>query len=86
MNTPSTSDFNLVGAVFGRIGVEGLTARELSMYRGPSPSDLLDAGCEAVVLGHYFPWDPDETARAAACSPTASAPRPMLVPTTVPAA
>lgn len=47
------------------VGVEGLGERELRLYRGPEPERLLDVGCEAVFLGHYFPWDPATTAQVA---------------------
>lgn len=47
------------------IGAEGLSERDLRLYRGPEPERLLDAGCEAVFLGHYFPWDPARTAEVA---------------------
>lgn len=43
----------------------GLTAKDLVAYRGPSDAELAEAGVRAVFLGHYLPWDPDDTRRVA---------------------
>jgi N-acetyl sugar amidotransferase len=55
-----------------------LTARDLLAYRGPGEDELDAAGCEAVFLGHYFPWDPErvlEVAKAHGFSADPSGPR-----------
>ncbi len=42
-----------------------LPAKALTPYFGPSAKDLSSAGVRAVFLGHYFRWDPENTARVA---------------------
>ncbi|MEJ7786231.1 MAG: N-acetyl sugar amidotransferase [Solirubrobacteraceae bacterium] len=58
------------GAVQGTVAedwiCEGLTARDLSAYHGPSDSELGAKGVRAVFLGMFFEWDPQETYRVAA--------------------
>lgn len=44
---------------------QGLTERELAPYFGPSDAELAQKGVKAVFLGHYFRWDPNETAKIA---------------------
>jgi N-acetyl sugar amidotransferase len=44
---------------------ETLTARDLTPYFGPDPAALTARDIHAIFLGHYFPWDPDMTRRAA---------------------
>jgi N-acetyl sugar amidotransferase len=39
------------------IGVDGLTARELTPYFYPEDKELEDAGILSLFLGHYFFWD-----------------------------
>ncbi|NJB67089.1 N-acetyl sugar amidotransferase [Desulfobaculum xiamenense] len=50
------------------IGSEGLSARDLTPYFGPSPDDLEAKGLRAVFLGWYFPWDPEAVRRVASGS------------------
>jgi N-acetyl sugar amidotransferase len=38
---------------------DALGTAELAAYRGPSVTELRDAGTLAVFLGYYFPWDPE---------------------------
>lgn len=45
---------------------EDLTAKDLTAYFGPSPTEALRAGVRGIFLGYYFPWDPAETAAVAA--------------------
>jgi len=47
---------------------EGFTEKELAAYFAPSDAELEAAGVLAVFLGYYFPWDPEETRRAAAAN------------------
>jgi N-acetyl sugar amidotransferase len=44
---------------------DSLTAKELAPYFGPSPDQMAEAGVRAIFLGHYLPWDPQETMRIA---------------------
>lgn len=44
---------------------DGLTAKELTPYCGPSDVELEAKGVSAVFLGYYFPWDPETTLAAA---------------------
>ena len=66
------------------VGAEGLTEGDLIAYRGPSDADLDAAGCRAVFLGHFLPWDPEAVLaiarRRTASAPTPTAPAPA--PTT----
>lgn len=39
------------------IGVDGLTAKDLTPYFYPSDEDLKEAGIVSLFLGHYFFWD-----------------------------
>lgn len=39
------------------IGVDGLTAKELTPYFYPSDEELENAGVTSLFLGHYFFWD-----------------------------
>lgn len=39
------------------IGVDGLTAKDLTPYFYPSDEDLKKAGIMSLFLGHYFFWD-----------------------------
>ena len=39
------------------IGVDGLTAKELTPYFYPSDTELEDIGITSIFLGHYFFWD-----------------------------
>lgn len=39
------------------IGVDGLTAKDLTPYFYPSDEDLKKAGIVSLFLGHYFFWD-----------------------------
>lgn len=39
------------------IGVDGLTAKDLTPYFYPSDKELKDAGVVSLFLGHYFFWD-----------------------------
>jgi N-acetyl sugar amidotransferase len=39
------------------IGVDGLTAKDLTPYFYPSDEQLEDAGIVSIFLGHYFFWD-----------------------------
>lgn len=59
--------FGVTGGTTWRdwVGAEGLTERDLIAHRAPSDAELEAAGCRAVFLGHFFPWDP-ETVLAAA--------------------
>lgn len=43
-----------------------LTEKELAPYFGPTDAELEEAGVNAVFLGHYFRFDPQESARVAA--------------------
>jgi N-acetyl sugar amidotransferase len=43
----------------------GLDERDLAAYFGPSPSEVATQGVNAVFLGCYFAWDPQETLRVA---------------------
>lgn len=43
-----------------------LTAREVAAYTPPTDEALEKAGTRAVFLGHYFPWDPEQTKDVAA--------------------
>lgn len=45
---------------------DALSRRDLTPYFGPSDSELAEKGVRAVFLGHFFEWDPSETARVAA--------------------
>jgi N-acetyl sugar amidotransferase len=45
---------------------DGLDARDLAAYRGPSDDQMRAAGTRAVFLGMFFEWDPQETYRVAA--------------------
>jgi N-acetyl sugar amidotransferase len=40
---------------------EDLSAKDLAGYFGPDPDLLEEHGTRAIFLGHYFPWDPDQT-------------------------
>jgi N-acetyl sugar amidotransferase len=42
-----------------------LTHKELTPYFGPDADELVLAGIDAVFLGHYFEWDPEQTAAVA---------------------
>ena len=42
-----------------------LTAKDLAAYFGPSPEEVERANIQAIFLGHYLPWDPEETRRVA---------------------
>lgn len=44
---------------------DGLTAKDLAAYFGPSEAALERAGVRAIFLGYYLPWDPAETRRVA---------------------
>ena len=44
----------------------GLSARDLIAYRGPSASEVREAGVLAVFLGYYFAWDPERSRQVAA--------------------
>ena len=37
---------------------DGLTAKQLTAYTGPTDEELERAGVLAVFLGYYFRWDP----------------------------
>jgi N-acetyl sugar amidotransferase len=39
------------------IGVDGMTAKELTPYFYPSDEELQKAGIKSIFLGHYFFWD-----------------------------
>ncbi len=39
------------------IGVEGITAKELTPYFYPSDEDIKRVGIRGIFLGHYFFWD-----------------------------
>jgi N-acetyl sugar amidotransferase len=58
------------GAVHGTTAedwvCDGLGARDLAPYRGPSEEELRAAGVRAVFLGMFVEWDPEETYRVAA--------------------
>lgn len=43
-----------------------LSARELTAYTPPDDDALKRTRCQAVFLGHYFPWDPEHTKDVAA--------------------
>lgn len=59
--------FGVTGGTTWRdwVGAEGLAEGDLVAYRGPSDAELQAAGCRAVFLGHYFPWDPATVLAAA---------------------
>lgn len=40
---------------------DDLLRSDLTAYFGPTPEELNAAGTDAVFLGYYLPWDPDET-------------------------
>jgi hypothetical protein len=40
---------------------EDLSAKDLTAYFGPNPDELERAGIRAEFLGHYFPWDAEES-------------------------
>ena len=42
-----------------------LTARELTPYFGPTDKEMDKQGIEAVFLGYYFPWDVQNSLKAA---------------------
>ena len=44
---------------------DGLSAKDLAAYFGPSSAELETAGVRAVFLGYYLPWDPEETRQVA---------------------
>lgn len=44
---------------------EELTQKELTPYFGPTAEALTQAEINAVFLGYYFPWDPEESLRVA---------------------
>jgi len=72
--------FGVTGGTTWRdwIGAEGLSEGDLIAYRGPSDADLEAAGCRAVFLGHFFPWDPEAalaTATAHGFRPDPDGPR-----------
>lgn len=54
-----------------------LTERELTPYFAPGPEELEAAGVNAVFLGHFVPWDPQESLETALAHgfETADAPR-----------
>jgi len=58
------------GAVHGTTAADwvgdGLDARDLAAYRGPTEEELRAAGVRAIFLGMFFEWDPQETYRIAA--------------------
>ena len=39
---------------------DGLSAADMTPYRGPSDEQLAEAGVRAIFLGMFFPWDPQE--------------------------
>jgi N-acetyl sugar amidotransferase len=39
------------------IGVDGITQRDLSLYRYPSDEDICRVGVTGLFLGYYFKWD-----------------------------
>jgi hypothetical protein len=43
----------------------GLSASDLTPYRGPTEAELDAAGVLAVFLGYYFEWDPETTLQVA---------------------
>jgi len=47
------------------LGVEGLDERDLIPYRLPSTEALATAGVDAIFLGHFLPWDEEESLRVA---------------------
>ena len=47
------------------VGMEGLTARDMSDYTGPSDEALEAAGVEVHFLGQYIPWDSHANAEKA---------------------
>jgi N-acetyl sugar amidotransferase len=53
------------GAVHGTTAADwvgdGLSARDLTPYWGPTDEELAAKGVRAVFLGMYFPWDPVQT-------------------------
>jgi N-acetyl sugar amidotransferase len=57
------------GAVHGTTAADWvsdeLPAEQLTPYFGPSDDELAASGTEAVFLGWFFRWDPEETARIA---------------------
>lgn len=44
---------------------DGLSAKDLAAYFGPTSDELAEAGVLAVFLGYYFEWDPERTLAAA---------------------
>jgi N-acetyl sugar amidotransferase len=55
---------------------EELTARDLTLYRGPSDEELRERGVRAIFLGMFFEWDPETTYRVAAAHGFQAAERP----------
>ena len=43
-----------------------LSARDLSVYQAPLDPELGQHRIKALFLGHYFPWDPENSYRVAA--------------------
>lgn len=39
------------------VGVDGITAKELTPYFYPSDEDIIRVGIRGIFLGHYFFWD-----------------------------
>ena len=48
-----------------RLAFGRLTAKMLTPYRGPTDSELENAGVHAVFLGYYLPWDPETSLQVA---------------------
>ena len=46
-------------------GMENLDDRDLIPYGLPSAEALTDAGVDAIFLGHFLPWDAEESLRVA---------------------
>lgn len=56
---------------------EELSERDLAAYFGPDERALAQLGLQGIFLGAFFPWDPQETYRVAACHGFEARKRPL---------
>lgn len=75
----AASGMRLTGAWLARHGVAhgttaadwvdgDLTEKQLASYFGPDPDALESEGVNAIFLGHYLPWDPEQSLAVASAA------------------